>query len=61
MARLYQDWSDVFVIDTEDASLADAVEAETGLRCVVTETVMRGPAEKQALARTTMDALRTGP
>ncbi len=43
------------VIDEADAGLAGAVEAE-GMRCVVAATVMTGPAEAAALARTVLGA-----
>jgi LPPG:FO 2-phospho-L-lactate transferase len=49
VARLYAELASILVIDEADAALADAVEAE-GLRCVVTSTVMHGPAEAKALA-----------
>jgi LPPG:FO 2-phospho-L-lactate transferase len=39
VARLYADVTDGFVLDTEDAALAPAVEA-LGLRVVVTDTIM---------------------
>ena len=61
VARLYQDLIDLFVIDTVDADLASSIEAETGMRCLVTPTMMTGPNEKQALARATVDALRDLP
>ena len=57
VARLYQDLIDLFVLDNEDADLADAVQSETGAACAVTETLMSGPAEKEALARATLEAL----
>jgi len=57
VARLYQDLADVLVIDEEDRALAPQIEAETELRCVVTPSVMHGPAEKRALAQMTLDAL----
>jgi LPPG:FO 2-phospho-L-lactate transferase len=57
VARLYRDLVELFVIDTVDEALAPAIEA-LGLRVVVTETVMRGPPEREALARTILGALR---
>lgn len=50
VARLYAPLASRLVIDEADAALAGAVEAE-GMRCVVAQTVMRGPAEASALAR----------
>ena len=55
VAEAYADFLDVLVIDDEDRTLAAAVEA-TGVRCVVAQTIMRGPEEKRALAEI---ALRT--
>jgi len=43
VARLYAPHVGTLVIDVADAGLAGAVEAE-GLRCVVTDTIMRDPA-----------------
>ncbi len=58
VARLYQDLIDVFVLDREDAALADTIAAETGMRCTVTQTMMHGDAEKRALAAATIEALQ---
>ena len=60
VAAYYGDLLDAFVLDTVDAALAPRVEA-LGLRALVTDTVMRGPAEKAALARATLAALGLGP
>jgi LPPG:FO 2-phospho-L-lactate transferase len=56
VARLYAPFAGTLVIDEADAGRADAVEAE-GLRCVVTDTVMRSPETAAALARTTLAAV----
>jgi LPPG:FO 2-phospho-L-lactate transferase len=56
VARLYAPFAAALVVDEADAALAPAVEAE-GVRCVVAPTVMHGPAEAAALARTTLDAV----
>lgn len=53
VARLYADVVGTLVVDTADAHLADAVEAE-GVRCVVAPTLMTGPAEAAALANVTL-------
>src|SRR5690606_38975212 len=53
IARTYADIVGTLVIDEADAALADAVEAE-GVRCVVTPTLMTGPAEAKALAEVTL-------
>jgi LPPG:FO 2-phospho-L-lactate transferase len=50
VARLYAPLAATLVIDEADAALADQVEA-AGMRCVVTDTIMRGPAEAAALAK----------
>jgi LPPG:FO 2-phospho-L-lactate transferase len=49
VARLYAPIAGTLVVDDADAGLAADVESE-GLRCVVTPTVMHGPAEAAALA-----------
>jgi LPPG:FO 2-phospho-L-lactate transferase len=56
VARLYADVASVLVVDDADAELAAQVEA-VGMRCVVTPTVMHGPAEAAALARATLAAV----
>jgi LPPG:FO 2-phospho-L-lactate transferase len=56
VARLYREMASVLVVDTVDADLAPAVEAE-GMRCVVTSTVMSEPDVAAALARTTLGAV----
>src|SRR5581483_10151747 len=50
VAEGYRDLLDAFVLDTVDAALAPRVEA-LGVRPLVANTIMRGPAEKAALAR----------
>ena len=50
VARLYAAFCSTLVIDSADAGLAAAVEAE-GVRAVVAPTIMKGPAEAAALAR----------
>ena len=58
VARLYQDLIDVFILDEVDADEAATITVETGVRCVVTQTIMRGAAEKRALAAATLEALQ---
>jgi LPPG:FO 2-phospho-L-lactate transferase len=53
VARHYQDLISVLVVDGADAELAPAIEA-LGVRCVVTDTIMRTPERAAALARTTI-------
>lgn len=55
VARLYAPVCATLVIDSADAALAPAVERE-GMRCVVTDTVMRSPEVASALAHTTVAA-----
>jgi LPPG:FO 2-phospho-L-lactate transferase len=55
VARFYAGLIDALVIDHADAALAPAIE-DLGIRAVVTDTIMRGPAEKAALARVTLEA-----
>jgi LPPG:FO 2-phospho-L-lactate transferase len=55
VARLYAPLAATLVVDETDAELASAVERE-GMRCVVAPTIMRGPAEADALARTVLGA-----
>ncbi len=56
VARLYSPIASTLVIDTVDAHLAGAVEA-TGMRCVVTETVMSTPQVSRQLALETLASL----
>ncbi len=60
VAEGYHGLIDAFVLDTVDAALAPRVEA-LGIHAVVTDTIMRGPAEKAALARAALAALRPAP
>lgn len=56
VARLYAPVAATLVIDTADAELADAVEAE-GVHCVVADTIMSDPVRSAALARRVLDVL----
>lgn len=53
VAKLYADFADVYILDTQDAAAKTAVEA-LGLKPHITNTIMRGPEEKMALARETL-------
>jgi LPPG:FO 2-phospho-L-lactate transferase len=53
VARLYAPIVSTLVIDEADAASAAAVEAE-GVSCVVAPTLMHGPAEAAALAKTVL-------
>ena len=54
VANLYKDLASVLVIDHADAHLANQVEA-TGMRCVVTDTIMSSPEVSAALASTVLE------
>ena len=56
VARLYAPVAGTLVIDSADARLADAVEAE-GVRCIVAPTIMHTPDDAAALARTSLAAV----
>lgn len=57
VAEAYADFLDVLVIDEEDRALAGEVEM-AGVRAVVAQTIMRGPAEKRALAEAVLAAVQ---
>jgi LPPG:FO 2-phospho-L-lactate transferase len=57
VARLYADVAGVLVVDHQDETLATAVRA-LGLEPVVTDTIMRDAASKEALARVALQAIR---
>ena len=57
VARLYSSICGTLVIDERDAKLSGAVEAE-GMRCVITDTIMKTPSVAAALARVTLEAVR---
>jgi LPPG:FO 2-phospho-L-lactate transferase len=56
VARLYRSFASTLVIDEVDRDLAGAVENE-GVRCVVTDTIMRDPIAAGALAQVAIEAL----
>ncbi len=56
VARLYAPVAGTLVIDSADARLAVAVEAE-GVRCIVAPTIMHTPDDAAALARTSLAAI----
>jgi LPPG:FO 2-phospho-L-lactate transferase len=55
VARLYAEVAGTLVIDEADATHADDVRTE-GLRCAVTDTIMRDPDAASSLCRTVLDA-----
>ena len=56
VARLYRDWCSTLVVDHADAASADAIAAE-GMRCIVTDTIMRDPAVAASLAIAVLEAV----
>jgi len=54
VAAMYQDFCDLFVLDSSDAALRPQIEA-LGLRVVVTDTIMQTLADKQRLARDVLE------
>jgi LPPG:FO 2-phospho-L-lactate transferase len=56
VARLYQDFVGIFVLDQVDRQHAAKVEA-LGMRALVTNTIMSGLRERKALAKTVVQAL----
>ena len=58
IARIYAALASTLVIDRADAGLAGEVE-QAGMRCVVTNTVMRSLEDAAALAQVALDAGRT--
>ncbi len=57
VAKLYAPWAATLVVDTADAGRAADVEA-TGVRCIVTDTVMSSPERAAGLARVVVDGGR---
>jgi LPPG:FO 2-phospho-L-lactate transferase len=55
VARLYAAICATLIVDTADVALAGAVEA-AGVRCIVAPTLMSGPAQAEALARSVLTA-----
>ena len=55
VARIYHDIASCLIIDSADADLAGAVEAE-GMVCVVTDTVMSSPDVAANLAKVVLGA-----
>lgn len=56
VATLYQDFVRTFIIDDQDAALADRIR-NLGMKVLVTPTLMRGLPEKRALAATALAAV----
>jgi len=60
VARLYSPVCGTLVIDRQDRHLAAAVE-ETGMRCVVTDTIMTSPSVAAELFRTIVSSTEDSP
>jgi len=56
VARMYAPYCSAFIIDNQDADRADEVRA-LGMRCIVTDTIMKSPEVSAALGRTALEAL----
>ncbi len=56
IAKLYEDITDIFILDKQDEALKPEIE-QLGLKVVVTDTVMSNAAKKLELAETTLAAL----
>ena len=59
VARIYAPVCSTLVIDQQDEALQNAVERE-GMKCVITDTIMRTPEVTQELARKVLQAARSG-
>lgn len=57
VAKIYQGLIDVMILDKVDERLAPAI-GKLGIKTVVTNTIMSGDAEKKALARVVLKAIR---
>ena len=57
VAKIYAPICGTLIIDNAAAHLASAVEAQ-GMRCIVTDTIMKTPQVSAALARTALEATR---
>jgi len=55
VARMYAPVCGAFVVDTADAALRDQIEA-LGMRCIVTDTIMKDDRVGRALAATVLEA-----
>ena len=58
VAELYRDFADFFVLDQQDRTFSDRIEA-LGIKPVTTNTVMASAVLKKELARTTLRAMES--
>lgn len=59
VAQAYEDFLDILICDTRDAHAADALR-QSGLRVPCTQTIMRSPEDKAALAREVLSHVSSG-
>ena len=59
VAKAYEDFLDLLICDTRDARSAEALRGN-GLRVQCTQTLMRTPEDKAALARTVLSLTING-
>jgi LPPG:FO 2-phospho-L-lactate transferase len=57
VAQAYEDFLDVLICDTRDASAAEALHKKIGLRVHCAQTIMRTADDKSALARTALSVV----
>jgi LPPG:FO 2-phospho-L-lactate transferase len=60
VAQAYEDFLDVLICDTRDSRPAEVLRTN-GLRVQCTQTIMRSPEDKAALAREALSCVATGP
>ena len=63
IASLYSDFLDLFVLDKQDENLRERIEG-SGIRTLVTDTIMSNSERRQSLARTVLESasrLQTAP
>jgi len=59
VAKAYEDFLDLLICDSRDARAAEALRGN-GLRVECTQTIMRSPEDKAALARTVLSFAVSG-
>lgn len=57
VARCYQEWLDILVIDRQDAGLSDEI-GQRGIRTVVMDTIMKDRSKEVALARQLLEVIK---
>ena len=59
VAKAYEDFLDLLICDTRDVRAAETLR-KNGLRVQCTQTIMRSPEDRAALARTVLSSTRSG-